>query len=447
MKIKHYYLAALTLALFTVYVYAKCSASQPGLCPEQIHLAYHNATTWVVTWTTLNDTSGGSYVKWGTQTNVYNFKATGSKTLFINDAIDPLDWRYTWVHRATLSNLKPGNNYYYYVVGSDADGWSKELKLKTLPLENDTVTYAVFGDLGLVNSVSVPRLTGLAQNRKFDMTIHVGDLAYNMHDDRGRVGDDFMNLIQPISTLMPYQTCPGNHELDVIGTFHSYKSRFSMPQWQVNENMFFSFDVGPVHFIAYNTECYLDGIDIPFVEQAYWWLEADLKKAAANRNKTPWIIVYGHRPMYCTDTDERDCTSEARIIRDGIDILGVRYFGIEDLLYKYGVDMFLCGHEHNYERIWPVYKSKVFNGSLEAPYTNPKAPVYVITGAPGCDEDLQNLWKEPVPSWSALRDGEDYTFSLMTVYNATTINWQQIRASDGRLIDEFNLIKTTHGPY
>ena len=54
--------------------------------------------------------------------------------------------------------------------------------------------------------------------------------------------------------------------------------------------------------------------------------------------------------------------------------------GLEDLFYKYGVDLEFSAHEHSYERLWPIYDRKVYNGSLDAPYTNPKAPVHIITG-------------------------------------------------------------------
>ena len=34
-------------------------------------------------------------------------------------------------------------------------------------------------------------------------------------------------------------------------------------------------------------------------------------------------------------------------------------YGMEDLLYKYGVDIHLEAHEHSYERLWPVYNLQV----------------------------------------------------------------------------------------
>ncbi len=33
--------------------------------------------------------------------------------------------------------------------------------------------------------------------------------------------------------------------------------------------------------------------------------------------------------------------------------------GLEDLFYKHGVDVQIYAHEHNYERLWPVYNKTV----------------------------------------------------------------------------------------
>lgn len=74
--------------------------------------------------------------------------------------------------------------------------------------------------------------------------------------------------------------------------------------------------------------------------------------------------------------------------------------GLEDLFYKYGVDVEIWAHEHSYERSWPLFDYIVKNGSAESPYTNPKGPVHIISGAAGGkyrkDPFLNNL-----PEWSA----------------------------------------------
>ena len=53
---------------------------------------------------------------------------------------------------------------------------------------------------------------------------------------------------------------------------------------------------------------------------------------------------------------------------------------MEDLLMKYNVDLVFWAHEHDFERFWPLYDFKIMNGSVAAPYTNPGAPVHIITG-------------------------------------------------------------------
>ena len=38
---------------------------------------------------------------------------------------------------------------------------------------------------------------------------------------------------------------------------------------------------------------------------------------------------------------------------------GNENYGMEELIYKYGVDVHLQAHEHSYERMWPVYNNTV----------------------------------------------------------------------------------------
>ena len=139
--------------------------------------------------------------------------------------------------------------------------------------------------------------------------------------------------IEPIASQVPYMTCPGNHEWHY--NFSNYKARFNMPG-DDNNNMFFSFDIGPVHFVSISTEFYYFlNFGLMQVVSQYKWLEADL--AGVDRSLTPWVVLYGHRPMYCTNTDRDDCTKYQTRTRTGLPLLG--WWGLEPLLDKHGVDL------------------------------------------------------------------------------------------------------------
>jgi predicted MPP superfamily phosphohydrolase len=58
-----------------------------------------------------------------------------------------------------------------------------------------------------------------------DLILHVGDIAYNMYEDNGKVTDQWMNLVEPYAASYPYMTIPGNHEN--YFNFTHYTSRYS----------------------------------------------------------------------------------------------------------------------------------------------------------------------------------------------------------------------------
>lgn len=417
-----------------------CTHSTVWHQPEQTHIAAgDSADKIIVVWSTFNDT-GDSTVLYGKGGKII-LKAKGAATKFVDSGSEK---RFQFIHKVTLTGLEPKTEY-TYMVGSETYGYSDLFTFRSWPSGEDwSPSLVVFGDLGNENAQSLPRMEMDMAAGMYDAVIHVGDIAYDMEVDNARVGDEFMRQIEPLASRLQYMTCPGNHENAY--NFSNYRNRFSMPGDE-NKKMFFSFNMGPIHFVSIATELlfYVNYGLVPIVEQ-FKWLEKDLAEAAKpeNREKRPWIIIYGHRPMYCSNDDNDDCTHHESLTRVGIPFLHL--LGMEPLLYKYGVDVGIWAHEHSYERLWPVYDRKVYNGSKEAPYTNPAAPVHIVTGSAGCKEKHDNFDKKVDP-WSAFRS-DDYGYTRMKVLNKTHLYMEQVSDDkNGAIIDKFMLIKDKHGPY
>ncbi|XP_068729313.1 acid phosphatase type 7-like [Montipora capricornis] len=406
--------------------------------PEQIHLSSTgDPSEMIVTWVTLSFTNDSivEYNKFGFPLTM---RASGNITRFVDGGSEH---RVLYMHRVKLTGLTPDEVYEYHCGG--VDGWSAVFSFKALKSGvNWAPRLAVFGDLGSVNGKSLSYLQEETQQGHFDAILHVGDFAYNMDTSDARVGDDFMNQIQPVAAYVPYMTCPGNHEQAY--NFSNYRNRFTMPG--NTEGIFYSWNIGPAHIISISTEVYFFfEYGKEQVAHQYEWLEKDLQEAASpeNRKLRPWIITMGHRPMYCSNADGDDCTKYESVVRGGI--TSKHFFGLEDLFYKYGVDLSLWAHEHSYERLFPLYNRTVCNGSKEEPYTNPCAPVHVTTGSAGCQEDHDPFVKD-YPPWTAYRS-EDYGYTRMTINNGTHLYLEQVSVDlGGSVIDKVWIIKDVHGP-
>ncbi|XP_063849589.1 acid phosphatase type 7-like isoform X4 [Scylla paramamosain] len=408
--------------------------------PQQIHIAVGETNSeMVVTWVTP-DAANSSTVNYGGGGSPLK-TAEGSATRFTDGGSEK---RSFWVHRVTLPDLLPDTRYFYHCGSSD--GWSEIFSFKTWKNGTDwPVSVAMYGDMGAVNAQSLARLQVETQAGKYHAVIHVGDFAYDMDSDNARVGDEFMREIQPIAAYVPYMTCPGNHEH--MYNFSNYRGRFSMPRYRDTESLFFSWNMGPVHFIAVNTEAYYFlqyGLK-PLARQ-YDWLIEDLKEATKPevRAERPWIILFGHRPMYCSNNDHDDCTRKNCLTRVGMPL--IHLYPMETLLDQYGVDLAIWAHEHSYERLWPMYDYTVLNGSTEYPYTNPRGPVHFTTGSAGCSEIHDHFMPEQ-PYWSAVRS-IDYGYTRLTAFNKTHVYWEQVSDDkDGEVIDSVWLIRDRHVAY
>ena len=250
--------------------------------------------------------------------------------------------------------------------------------------------------------------------------------------------------------------------------------------------MWWSLDLGPVHFISYNTEAYFAGPANGTVEAQYEWLRADLAAAQANRAEVPWIIAMGHRPFYCNVGAKAldgswHCDGEQEQSRIGPPGAGGA-FAVEPLFYRYGVDLALYGHVHDYSRFLPVYNHTPRPGTTAAgePFTDPRATVYMTIGGAGNPEMPQpplshcTAWDTNCTNisgwapWAVCESGyfpkcPNFNYGRAVVYNATHLRWEQVSVTnpgarngtvvqnasvgDRHVIDSMWLIQHTHGPF
>ena len=270
-----------------------------------------------------------------------------------------------------------------------------------------------------------------------DAMLHCGDLGYDLDDSNGRNGDAFLQDIEPIAAYVPYMVSAGNHERAY--NFSHYKARFRMPfgrsraagraterdsQLANRDNQYYSFDLGPTHVVAWNSEAFFqpEYFDAAYARRMVDWLARDLR--SVNRSKTPWVVAHAHRPMYCAASRasrERGrltlrgepldrvakprCDAEKEAARLGIMSGTGRAsrspgdaMNVERLLYDHGVDLAFFGHVHDYERFFPVYDEAVEMAGVTTAasedddpadaYFQPHATVHVTTGSGGNKEML-----------------------------------------------------------
>ena len=240
-----------------------------------------------------------------------------------------------------------------------------------------------------------------------------------------------------------------------LSNFTAYNNRFHMPSAESGGvlNMHYSFNFGNVHFISIDTETGYPGAAeetryvLPcggFGDQLTW-LENDLIEANAHRAERPWILAAGHHPMYQGNSTNVQFQA-----------------AMEQLFYKYGVDVYFAGHVHSYERDLPVYANEIDADSAAHPshYDNPSATTHVLIGGAGNDEmhqiqlarDLDPSPKEKASDdgmgpWTVLTDKENHVgIGRVYIVDDSQLKFEYIRTLTNEVFDSFTLVRD-HSKY
>jgi hypothetical protein len=239
---------------------------------------------------------------------------------------------------------------------------------------------------------------------RYDGILHVGDIAYDLHNGNGVRGDDFMAALQPVMATKPYLFVPGNHEKE--GNFTHYNNRFRSldligKRSRSNTGLWWSMDVPSAHFVSIDTEVYAYFADEAQQQRQLRWFEEDLIKANKRRAEFPWIILLAHK---CDWQDEVDFTD------------------FRALAHKYGVDVLICGHQHNYQRLFPGLRRKVQTFDDPEKFVDPSYWTQIVVGSPGCQEKISKglaPYKDGIASYYL-----SYGYGTFTIPNATHFKWE-----------------------
>jgi predicted phosphodiesterase len=394
-----------------------CQAAEP----EQIHLATNgNEGEMVIQWSTIEDTwnfcPSSNDVEYGFDSDNLNFTKSGNNDMYL--------WN-TCTHTVILNDLEP-NMTYYYRVGGDGE-WSEVFSFVTLEENPRKIIVGAIADHG--TSSNAQETTNHMENEDMDLVIHAGDISYANGAGSGNgigdqsVWDEYQNQIENVASRTPHMYAPGNHEEDAEPYgFDAYESRFFNP----GPNAFwYSFDFEFIHFISISAEH-----DYEPGSSQYGWLLNDLEDADENREDVPWIVIFAHRPMYSSNGDGEGHGSDIEF-REAMEIL----------LYDFQVDLAVWGHDHHYERTYPVFEENVYSnnsGSANDPFYKPGATIHIVAGMSG--RTTYDGLEEPKPLWSAYREVE-YGYTLFEA-TKTTINYKFIRNSDNQVADEFWIINS-----
>lgn len=427
--------------------------------PTGVHLALGDtAGSMVVMWTSRSGPNDSHVVRFGASAQALDRTAAADSVTYRREqmvAAPASDERYFkdpgYLHAATMDALAPGSRYYYQVRSADGP-WSQLYSFPTPPAPgaHTEVRIAAYGDLGVTPPFSVAQevqypanvnvnlmAAALAQDPDaFHMAYHIGDISYA----RGYayLWDYYFSLIEPVSARVPYMVGIGNHEWDYPGQpfrppwsdYGSdsggeaglpYLTRHRMPQPKgASANLWYSYDFGPVHFVVMSTEHdYFPG------SPQYEFLSADM--AMVDRSVTPWMIFGGHRPFY-TSSQQGSGSGTVTHLRETF----------EPLFLRYGVDVALYGHVHQYER--------TCMGLHNFTCGVPGAPVHVVIGNAG--NDYQVPWDSVEggcaghflqPEWSAFRT-DNFGYSFLRA-SRCHLDFSFIGFHDGLVHDRFELNK------
>lgn len=321
------------------------------------------------------------------------------------------------VRAARITDLLAGTRIEYEVF---ADGISSDIhEFRSAPPPGLTgpVRVLLFGDSGWGSEGQID-LARRMERLEWDLSIHVGDIAYNDGSETDFT-DRHFRVYRRMLAGQPFFPSVGNHDVRADAGA-SYDRAFDWPG-RDSGRRYYAFRWGTVLFLALDTSSRTADVEGLWTGTGpqYAWLEERLRSASADPT-VEWTIVFGHHPPYSHAVGISGHGQNRDLRRN-----------LTPLFDRYGVDLVASGHDHHYERFHAVREGR--------PVPDGCGPVYIVQGAGGASRYARDV------------DSSQFTAFASRAYSFTelTVDGDRLRGrtigTDGAAIDEF-VIRPYSGP-
>jgi hypothetical protein len=251
-----------------------------------------------------------------------------------------------------------------------------------------------------------------------EMVLGLGD---NGHEDNNV--DCWFEIVEPIDDIM--KTVIGNHEIE-DGNLDEILEHYD-DDFQSKQYYSFRYSNTFVLVMSRETEYEEDSEQYEFVEESL--------EDASSDPSIDWIIVAVHRQMYGSPTD--NVGHEELDLRDAY----------HPLFEKYGVDLVLYGHNHYYERNYPLAyddsdDEPIITTREETNYSNPDGQIFITIGTGG-ESIFEFIDRKP---YVVSQFDEGFGFLDITITDGGKRLVGIFYENDGSIEDEFTVTKEGRSP-
>ena len=311
-----------------------------------------------------------------------------------------------------VMSLDSGKTYTYRIYDKSAKVGSVTATFTTKNLNTDRFTFVHLSDSQVAGqSKTNPNNTGILLQRVLasinnsaapDFLLHVGDVVeYPKYETYWEKMLNFNSNYLMSNPMMPIS---GNHETSYhFGGSNEIFKHFNLKiptQSDTTQGFYYHFDYGNTRFIMLNTNR-LDNSNKLTADQ-YDWLDFMLK----NNNKL-WTIVALHNPVF---------TSGAYSSNPAKNRISVALQSqLSSLFAENGVNLVLQGHNHLYNKTYPITAQNVVDISHAVRIVdnvkydvNPNGTIYAMHGTTG--NKLMNPFKtnNELYEWSEKSSSASY---------------------------------------